>query len=75
MASPGGYRKAMRLMEHANRFGMPILTFIDTPGASAGIEAEHQGRGSDRLHLRDVPAGCSNYLYGDREGGSGGALA
>jgi len=32
MASPGGYRKAMRLMEHANRFGMPILTFIDTPG-------------------------------------------
>jgi len=30
--APGGYRKAMRLMEHANRFGMPILTFIDTPG-------------------------------------------
>ena len=45
MAYPGGYRKAMRLMEHANRFGMPILTFIDTPAAWAGVEAEHQGQG------------------------------
>jgi len=60
-------------MEHANRFGMPILTFIDTPGASAGIEAEHQGQGDRLQSPRDVPAGCSNYLYGDR-GGSGGAL-
>jgi acetyl-CoA carboxylase carboxyl transferase subunit alpha len=40
MPAPGGYRKALRLMEHANRFAMPILTFIDTPGAWAGIEAE-----------------------------------
>ena len=45
MAAPGGYRKALRLMEHANKFSMPILTFIDTPGAWAGIEAEHQGQG------------------------------
>ncbi len=45
MAAPGGYRKAMRLMEHANRFGMPILTFIDTPGAWAGVDAEKLGQG------------------------------
>jgi acetyl-CoA carboxylase carboxyl transferase subunit alpha len=76
MASPGGYRKAMRLMEHANRFGMPILTFIDTPGASAGIEAEHQGQGEAiAYNLRemfrlDVPIICT--VIG--EGGSGGAL-
>lgn len=76
MASPGGYRKAMRLMEHANRFGMPILTFIDTPGAWAGIEAEHQGQGEAiAYNLRemfrlDVPIICT--VIG--EGGSGGAL-
>ena len=76
MASPGGYRKAMRLMEHANRFGMPILTFIDTPGAWAGLEAEHQGQGEAiAYNLRemfrlDVPIICT--VIG--EGGSGGAL-
>ncbi|WP_017659191.1 acetyl-CoA carboxylase carboxyl transferase subunit alpha [Baaleninema simplex] len=76
MASPGGYRKAMRLMEHANRFGMPILTFIDTPGAWAGIEAEHLGQGEAiAYNLRemfglDVPIVCT--VIG--EGGSGGAL-
>jgi acetyl-CoA carboxylase carboxyl transferase subunit alpha len=76
MASPSGYRKAMRLMEHANRFGMPILTFIDTPGAWAGIEAEHQGQGEAiAYNLRemfqlDVPIICT--VIG--EGGSGGAL-
>ncbi|MGB6166601.1 MAG: acetyl-CoA carboxylase carboxyl transferase subunit alpha, partial [Geitlerinemataceae cyanobacterium] len=76
MASPGGYRKAMRLMEHANRFGMPIITFIDTPGAWAGIEAEHQGQGEAiAYNLRemfglDVPIICT--VIG--EGGSGGAL-
>jgi len=57
MASPGGYRKAMRLMEHANRFGMPILTFIDTP--ELGIEAEHQGQGSDRT----ISARCSGWMF------------
>ncbi len=76
MASPGGYRKAMRLMEHANRFGMPIITFIDTPGAWAGLDAEHQGQGEAiAYNLRemfrlDVPIVCT--VIG--EGGSGGAL-
>lgn len=76
MASPGGYRKAMRLMEHANAFGMPILTFIDTPGAWAGMEAEYQGQGEAiAYNLRemfrlDVPIICT--VIG--EGGSGGAL-
>ena len=76
MASPGGYRKAIRLMEHANRFGMPILTFIDTPAAWAVIEAEHQGQGEAiAYNLREmfrleVPIICT--VLG--EGGSGGAL-
>ncbi|CDN11413.1 Acetyl-coenzyme A carboxyl transferase alpha chain [Richelia intracellularis] len=76
MASPGGYRKALRLMEHANKFGMPIITFIDTPGAWAGIEAEHQGQGEAiAYNLREmfrfeVPIICT--VIG--EGGSGGAL-
>jgi acetyl-CoA carboxylase carboxyl transferase subunit alpha len=76
MASPGGYRKAMRLMEHANRFGMPILTFIDTPGALPTVEAEHQGIGEAiAYNLRemfrlDVPIICT--VIG--EAFSGGAL-
>lgn len=76
MASPGGYRKAMRLMDHANRFGMPIITFIDTPGAYAGLEAERLGQGEAiAYNLRemfrlDVPIICT--VIG--EGGSGGAL-
>lgn len=76
MASPGGYRKAMRLMEHANRFDMPICTFIDTPGAYAGVEAERLGQGEAiAYNLREmfrlsVPIICT--VIG--EGGSGGAL-
>lgn len=76
MAAPGGYRKAMRLMEHANHFGMPIITFIDTPGAWAGVEAEKRGQGEAiAYNLRemfrlDVPIICT--VIG--EGGSGGAL-
>lgn len=76
MASPGGYRKAMRLMEHANRFGMPILTFIDTAGANPGSEAERLGQGEAiAYNLREmfrleVPILCT--VIG--EGGSGGAL-
>lgn len=76
MASPGGYRKAMRLMEHADRFRMPIITFIDTPGAWAGVEAEQLGQGEAiAYNLRemfrlDVPIICT--VIG--EGGSGGAL-
>lgn len=76
MASPGGYRKAMRLMNHADRFGMPIVTFIDTPGAWAGLEAERLGQGEAiAYNLREmfrlnVPIVCT--VIG--EGGSGGAL-
>ena len=76
MPSPGGYRKALRLMYHANRFNFPILTFIDTPGAWAGIEAEKLGQGEAiAVNLREmfsfnVPIICT--VIG--EGGSGGAL-
>jgi acetyl-CoA carboxylase carboxyl transferase subunit alpha len=76
-ASPSGYRKAIRLMEHADRFSMPILTFIDTPAAWAGLEAEQFGQGEAiAYNLREmfsfeVPIICS--VIG--EGGSGGALA
>lgn len=76
MASPGGYRKALRLMFHADRFGLPIITFIDTPGAYPGIAAEEQGQGEAiAVNLREmfslsVPIICT--VIG--EGGSGGAL-
>lgn len=76
MASPGGYRKAMRLMEHADRFGMPIITFIDTPGAASAAEAERLGQGEAiAYNLREmfrleVPIICM--VIG--EAGSGGAL-
>jgi len=76
MASPGGYRKALRLMEHGDRFRLPVLTFIDTPGAYAGLTAEEQGQGEAiAVNLREMFAlrvpiiGC---VIG--EGGSGGAL-
>ena len=76
MAKPGGYRKALRLMQHANRFTLPILTFIDTPGAYAGLSAEEQGQGEAiARNLREmfgfqVPIIAT--IIG--EGGSGGAL-
>lgn len=76
MPSPGGYRKALRLMHHANRFNFPILTFIDTPGAWAGIDAEKLGQGEAiAVNLKEmfsfqVPIICT--VIG--EGGSGGAL-
>ena len=76
MAFPGGYRKALRLMEHANKFDMPILTFIDTPGAWSGVEAEKLGQGEaiaynlKQMFGFDVPIICT--VIG--EGGSGGAL-
>jgi acetyl-CoA carboxylase carboxyl transferase subunit alpha len=44
MPNPEGYRKALRLMEMAERFKLPIFTFIDTPGAYPGIEAEERGQ-------------------------------
>lgn len=51
MPQPNGYRKAMRFMRHANKFGLPIVTFVDTPGAYAGRTAEELGqvRGESRL--------------------------
>lgn len=76
MPAPNGYRKALRLMEHAEQFGMPIITFIDTPGAWAGIDAEKLGQGEAiAYNLRqmfsfEVPIVCT--VIG--EGGSGGAL-
>ena len=76
MATPGGYRKALRLMDHADRFGLPILSFIDTPGAYAGLLAEEQGQGEAiAVNLREmfrlrVPIIAT--VIG--EGGSGGAL-
>ncbi len=76
MPSPSGYRKAIRLMKHANRFRMPICTFIDTPGAWAGVDAESNGQGEaiaynlQQMFSFDVPIICT--VIG--EGGSGGAL-
>ena len=76
MASPGGYRKAMRLMQHANRFSLPIITFIDTPGAYAGVEAEKLGQGEAiAYNLREMfslEVPIITTVIG--EGGSGGAL-
>ncbi|KAK3258931.1 hypothetical protein CYMTET_32047, partial [Cymbomonas tetramitiformis] len=77
MPTPSGYRKALRLMRHAERFGFPIITFVDTPGAYAGIETETLGQGEAiAMNLREmfglkVPIIC--FVIG--EGGSGGALA
>ena len=76
MAKPGGYRKALRLMNHADRFDLPIISFIDTPGAYAGLVAEEQGQGEAiAVNLREmfrltVPIIAT--VIG--EGGSGGAL-
>lgn len=76
MASPGGYRKALRLMDHANRFGMPILTFIDTSGADPRMQAEEFGQGEAiALNLREMfrlEVPIISTVIG--EGGSGGAL-
>jgi acetyl-CoA carboxylase carboxyl transferase subunit alpha len=77
MPRPEGYRKALRLMEMAERFKMPILTFIDTPGAYPGIDAEERGqseaiaRNLFVMSQLKTPIICT--VIG--EGGSGGALA
>ena len=77
MPRPEGYRKAMRLMRMAEKFGIPIMTFIDTPGAYPGVGAEERGQSEaigrnlyEMTELR-VPIICT--VIG--EGGSGGALA
>jgi acetyl-CoA carboxylase carboxyl transferase subunit alpha len=77
MPAPEGYRKALRLMEMAERFNMPIITFIDTPGAYPGVGAEERGqseaiaRNLREMSRLSVPVICT--VIG--EGGSGGALA
>ncbi len=76
MANPEGYRKALRLMKSAEKFGIPVVTFIDTPGAYPGLEAEERGQGEaiarnilEMTRLK-VPIIC--VIIG--EGASGGAL-
>ncbi|KAK9809169.1 hypothetical protein WJX72_010598 [[Myrmecia] bisecta] len=77
MPQPNGYRKALRFMRHADHFGFPIVTFVDTPGAYAGKNAEELGQGEAiAVNLREmfgfnVP--IISVVIG--EGGSGGALA
>lgn len=77
MPAPEGYRKALRLMKMAERFKLPIITFIDTPGAYPGVGAEERGqseaiaRNLKEMSMLTVPVICT--VIG--EGGSGGALA
>jgi acetyl-CoA carboxylase carboxyl transferase subunit alpha len=77
MARPEGYRKADRLMRHAEKFGMPIVSFIDTPGAEPGIGSEERGQGTaiaeSLLTMADLRTPIVAVVVG--EGGSGGALA
>jgi acetyl-CoA carboxylase carboxyl transferase subunit alpha len=76
MANPEGYRKALRLMRMAEKFNKPIITFIDTPGAFPGLEAEERGQGEaiarnlKEMFMLKVPVIC--IVIG--EGASGGAL-
>ncbi len=76
MANPEGYRKALRLMKMAEKFNVPVVTFIDTPGAFPGLEAEERGQGEAiarnllEMSVLKVPILC--FIVG--EGASGGAL-
>jgi acetyl-CoA carboxylase carboxyl transferase subunit alpha len=77
MPHPEGYRKALRLMEHAGRVGLPLLTFIDTPGAFPGLQAEERNQSEaiarNLLAMARLPVPIICTVIG--EGGSGGALA
>ncbi len=77
MPKPEGYRKALRIMQLAGRFGLPILTFIDTPGAYPGIGAEERGQSEaiarNLEEMSQLPVPIISTVIG--EGGSGGALA
>ena len=77
MPKPEGYRKAMRAMETASKFGRPIVTFLDTPGAYPGIDAEERGQAQAiALNLREMSRIQSPLIViVIGEGGSGGALA
>jgi len=77
MPRPEGYRKALRLMKLAEKFGMPVFTFVDTPGAYPGIDAEERGQseaiGHNLYAMAELRVPIIATVIG--EGGSGGALA
>src|SRR5207247_3285813 len=77
MPKPEGYRKALRIMKVAEKFGRPILTFIDTPGAYPGIDAEERGQAEaiayNLREMSQIRVPIIATING--EGGSGGALA
>lgn len=77
MPNPEGYRKALRLMKQAEKFGRPIICFVDTPGAFPGIEAEERGQGEaiarSLFEASNLTVPALSIVVG--EGGSGGALA
>lgn len=76
MPNPEGYRKALRLMKSAEKFNLPVVTFIDTPGAYPGIEAEERGQGEaiarNLLEMSRLQVPIIVFIIG--EGASGGAL-
>lgn len=77
MVSPDGYRKSLRLMKQAEKFGRPVICFVDTPGAFCGLEAEERGQGEaiarNIYELSGLKVPVLSIVIG--EGGSGGALA
>lgn len=77
MARPEGYRKALRLMKLAEKFNLPVITFVDTPGAYPGIDAEERGQseaiGHNLYAMTELSVPILSCVIG--EGGSGGALA
>src|ERR687898_1295502 len=77
MARPEGYRKAVRLMELADRFELPVLSFVDTAGAYPGIEAEERGQAEAIARSTDacLALGAPNVSVVIGQGGSGGAIA
>ena len=77
MANPEGYRKAVRVMDMADRFNIPVLSFVDTAGAYPGIEAEERGQAEAiaRSTEKSLDLGVPNLAIVIGEGGSGGAIA
>ena len=77
MAKPEGYRKAIRLMRLADRFGLPVITLVDTPGAFPGVQAEERGQAEAIARSTEECLGLSVPLVAVivGEGGSGGAIA
>lgn len=77
MARPEGYRKAVRLMELADRFGIPVISLVDTAGAFPGIDAEERGQAEAIARSTDacLQLGVPNISVIVGEGGSGGAVA